>query len=251
MWVWQIVQWGIRTMLVGVLLSAAILAESATVAVMCWIAAALAIVGFGADVMAGKRRLERERNSWIEEWSRLMQLRRHDWMNDIQVLYGYVKLNRKDYILGCMEKINAKLHEESALGKLGSPSLELTILSFKTESPQLEMNFYIDREVDLNGHPALAAVCDRIIGTVLRCFGEASAKSDAGMKAHLEILWKSLDGGMEITFVYEGNLPMDKPDAMLASDLKPWNGTVVSRTDEEEKEMEVTVSLPFTTLREG
>ncbi len=47
---------------------------------------------------------------------------RHDWMNDTQILFGYIQLKKFDNLQPYMEKIKMTMQQESNLSKLGIPS---------------------------------------------------------------------------------------------------------------------------------
>src|SRR5690606_23387294 len=71
---------------------------------------------------------------------------RHDWMNDLQVLYGYIRLQKQDKMLECMGKIREKMIVESNIAKLGNPALISFIQSFRTITNSLLL------EVDIKGN---------------------------------------------------------------------------------------------------
>ena len=50
---------------------------------------------------------------------------RHDWMNELQILYGYIQLGKLDKTVGSVERIKDRMATESRISKLGIPSLVL------------------------------------------------------------------------------------------------------------------------------
>ncbi|EGG34140.1 Spo0B domain-containing protein [Paenibacillus sp. HGF5] len=48
---------------------------------------------------------------------------RHDWMNELQILYGYIQLGKLDKTVGSVERIKDRMATESRISKLGIPSL--------------------------------------------------------------------------------------------------------------------------------
>ncbi len=75
---------------------------------------------------------------------------RHDWMNDLQVLFGYAKMQKIDRLLEYMEKVKDKMTAESGIAKLGVPALVYYLQSFRTLTNMVELNVIIDGPIHLN-----------------------------------------------------------------------------------------------------
>lgn len=84
---------------------------------------------------------------------RTLNHHRHDWMNDLQILYGYVQLGKIDKAVQCVDRIKERMALESKIAKLGVPSLIFYLQSFRTLNSNLEL------VVDVQDHVQLA---DRI-----------------------------------------------------------------------------------------
>lgn len=80
---------------------------------------------------------------------RLFNHYRHDWMNNIQVIMGYIQLKKVDKLSDLMEKIKEKVRVESCVSKLGLPSLIVYLLSFQAEVKELELQIRIEEEIHL------------------------------------------------------------------------------------------------------
>lgn len=88
-----------------------------------------------------------------EQYLRMISLLnhyRHDWMNEIQLLFGYIKLKKYDKLDGLMEKIKVKVQRESLLSKLGAPRLIVYLFSFQSEVKDLPLEIHIEQEIHLN-----------------------------------------------------------------------------------------------------
>ncbi|MFD2116466.1 Spo0B domain-containing protein [Paenibacillus yanchengensis] len=70
---------------------------------------------------------------------------RHDWMNELQVLYGYASLKRYEQGLEYMSQTKDKLMIESQIAKLGSPLLISYLYSFRT------LQGYVVLDMDIEG----------------------------------------------------------------------------------------------------
>lgn len=75
---------------------------------------------------------------------------RHDWMNEIQLLFGYVKLKKYDKLDGLMEKIKIKVQRESLISKLGVPELIVYLFSFQSIVKDLLLEVEMEQEIRLN-----------------------------------------------------------------------------------------------------
>ncbi|MDP4095653.1 Spo0B domain-containing protein [Paenibacillus sp. P96] len=90
----------------------------------------LAVWG-GAAAIAGveitRRNAEKEntaiRRTLEEAANAALNHHRHDWMNDLQVLYGYIRMGKYDKSAECVERIKERAAQDSKLSKLGIPAL--------------------------------------------------------------------------------------------------------------------------------
>ncbi|CAM3084545.1 Spo0B domain-containing protein [Paenibacillus sediminis] len=74
---------------------------------------------------------------------------RHDWMNELQILYGYIKLGKVDKLAGCVERIKEQMTVESKISKLGIPSLVFYLQSFRASGSTLQLDIRMDDDLDL------------------------------------------------------------------------------------------------------
>lgn len=73
-----------------------------------------------------------------------IQLKRHDWMNDLQMIYGYMQLRKFDKVIPYLEILKQKLQQESSIGQLGFPRLELFLLIHLAKSRSFEIELEIE-----------------------------------------------------------------------------------------------------------
>lgn len=71
---------------------------------------------------------------------------RHDWMNDLQVLYGYIRMGKLERAVASVERVRDKMAVESKISRLGIPALVSYLQSFRTHSHSLVL------EVDVEDH---------------------------------------------------------------------------------------------------
>jgi len=138
----------------------------AHLAFVVWVAAA-ALLWMLAD--RKERDIAHGRALRTVQWTAIRTLNhhRHDWMNDLQVLYGYIRMNKPDKSAECVEKIRQRMNEESRIAKLGVPSLILYAQSFGTTPGPIALRFELPDELNLAELPfdaekAAAALIDVI-----------------------------------------------------------------------------------------
>lgn len=74
---------------------------------------------------------------------------RHDWMNDLQVLYGYIRMGKHERSVQYVERIKERVLEESRVAKLGVPSLVFYLQSFRTCSGDLQLSVHVEDQLQL------------------------------------------------------------------------------------------------------
>ncbi len=125
------------------------------------------------SVNAMKKQAEAERRTIIQSMEKTaiasLNHHRHDWMNDLQVLYGYLRLGKLDKSLQCVERIKERVTEESRISRLGIPSLVFYLQSFRASGIALELHVEIEDELQLSalvspedGESLTGAIADAI-----------------------------------------------------------------------------------------
>lgn len=129
---------------------------------------------------------------------------RHDWLNDLQVLFGYVQLNKAEKLKEYVEELSDKLYRESLVSKLGIPELVAYLLLFRSRSRKLELHVRPEREITLSGFAEGHAAARRIIG-ILEAY-EQAAEPGPAYAGILNITMDLLGNdelGYELTVQYE------------------------------------------------
>lgn len=75
---------------------------------------------------------------------------RHDWMNDLQLIYGYMKLGKYDKLGICVERIKEHMALESKISRLGIPSLVFFLQSFREVNRSIDLRIEIRDELQLD-----------------------------------------------------------------------------------------------------
>ncbi|REE69488.1 sensor kinase SpoOB-type protein [Paenibacillus taihuensis] len=101
---------------------------------------------------------------------RTLNHHRHDWMNDLQVIYGYIRMNKTDRTVQYVEQIRERMMTESKIAKLGIPSLVLFIQSFRTLTHSLVIDWDIDGELNLADLNVDGEACAKTIIEVINAY---------------------------------------------------------------------------------
>lgn len=98
-----------------------------------------------------EKELRRQERVLQQTAIRTLNHHRHDWMNDLQVLYGYIQLNKPDKSVQCVERIKERIALDSRIAKLGIPSLVFYLQSFRTIGGSLELEIEVEEGFQLEG----------------------------------------------------------------------------------------------------
>lgn len=75
---------------------------------------------------------------------------RHDWMNDLQILYGYIQLGKYDKLAGCVERIKERMADEGKIARLGVPSLVFYLQSFREMNGSIQLEICVQENLHLD-----------------------------------------------------------------------------------------------------
>ncbi|MFI2858108.1 Spo0B domain-containing protein [Paenibacillus sp. JSM ZJ436] len=75
---------------------------------------------------------------------------RHDWMNELQIMYGYIQLGKHDKSVQCVERIKERMLQESKVSKLGIPSLVFYFQAYRTFNVPLQLEIEVVDQLHLN-----------------------------------------------------------------------------------------------------
>ena len=114
-----------------------------------WIAGV--IVTFALAIHKGNEQEQRAMVQGVEQTAiKTLNHHRHDWMNDLQILYGYIQLNKIDKSKEYVERIKEKMTIESKISKLGVPPLIFYLQSFRTTGSNLILEIEIAENLSLS-----------------------------------------------------------------------------------------------------
>jgi len=136
-----------------------------------WPLALFVLWTLGAATLSGimTRRQWRERSARMLSHAQLSAIRtlshhRHDWMNDLQIMYGYLRLNKPDRAAEIVDRIRARMENDSRISGLGHAELSMFLLSHRTMSDQMRLEVKVADGVSLERLPLDA---DKLAGSLI------------------------------------------------------------------------------------
>src|SRR5690606_38898242 len=153
---------------------------------------------------------------------------RHDWMNDSQVLYGYLKLKKYDKMHEFMETIKEKTNRESGISRLGNRSLILYLNLFRVRHRSTRLEVELDDRKPFASLPLdHEEVASLIINIVDAIVTTAGMLEDCGLYQLCLSLMTS-DGGLTLRFEYTGGFELSEMPVKLQEALQPTRDGLVA-----------------------
>ncbi|WP_025682920.1 Spo0B domain-containing protein [Paenibacillus maysiensis] len=154
---------------------------------------------------------------------------RHDWMNDLQVLYGYIRMNKHDKSAAYVETIKGRVAEDSKISKLGIPSLVFYLQSFRVNAGNLQLSVQVEEHLKLDAVMSPEdgeSLASAVIGTV-RAYQYGGGRSSWGEVRRLTLYFGMDENDVIVRF--EGS---DVPaDLNLLKQVRSGHGSERIRTE--------------------
>jgi stage 0 sporulation protein B (sporulation initiation phosphotransferase) len=170
---------------------------------------------------------------------------RHDWMNDIQLLFGYISLKKYDKLDGCMDKIRTKALEESCIAKLGIPSLVASFISFRLYYHALTLELEMEQDINLASLPIEHENVSQFVQRTIQLFNAQAEPLDDRSNG-LSVQFELESDALLFDLVYQGGYQ----EKALQQGIKAMMNSVTARFATIEEEYTVnkavlTIRLPF------
>lgn len=154
-----------------------------------------------------RKRRQRAECSLATSALELMNHQRHDWMNDLQLMYGYVRLKKFDKLPECVETIKERMAEESRIAKLGVPELVMFLMQQRLSGSLMPLHIAIPEPVELNRMDLsidTRKLAESVMASV-QAFHFAAKVQNGGINP-LSVEFAKEDGRLVIHYQYEGSL---------------------------------------------
>jgi stage 0 sporulation protein B (sporulation initiation phosphotransferase) len=79
-----------------------------------------------------------------EEFVQYLKHYRHDWLNDIQVIHGYLSLGKIDDVKRVLDQVIMKSHDESKVSQLGDFELSYFLLTYNWSQDRVTLAIEIE-----------------------------------------------------------------------------------------------------------
>lgn len=209
--------------------------------------AALAAVAAGGAWYAGASVLNERKTREQESILRLLTHYRHDWMNELQVLFGYTRLKKYDILPEYMDKIRTSALQDSLICKLGSPALAVYLMELRVSGGQCRVEVELETEMDLQ-RLAMSekAVFQLIQGVSERLIRHAAPSQ--GEPAVLSLGFDEEDAGIVVDFVFQGEADWTSLRSVMPAFLRKYKDKLSIREEEYgEDRAVIALALPFPT----
>ncbi|WP_051318200.1 Spo0B domain-containing protein [Cohnella thermotolerans] len=169
-----------------------------------WTAAAAVLVVV-AELRSERRRyarlLELMQHSAVETLSH----HRHDWMNELQILYGYLRLGKPDKAIAVVERIRGRMEQDSRISHLGEPKLAAFLLSFRTTCDTMRLEVEVEdgfnvKGMGLDGERLTSAVIGLVNVVRFRLAAQGEEENVLWLRFHSE------EGEARLDMAYAGKV---------------------------------------------
>ncbi|WP_231572563.1 Spo0B domain-containing protein [Halobacillus sp. BBL2006] len=94
----------------------------------------------------------------------LLRHKRHDWMNQIQLIQGYASLGKQERLMDQIEELITESEYERKLLNSNAVQFPLWLLSFNWNHEQFRLKYVVKDELDLSRHDEkLTALAKRML----------------------------------------------------------------------------------------
>lgn len=138
-----------------------------------------------------------------KHWNTLEVLRhaRHDWLNRIQLIKGYIALNKVDRVREILDEIIADAHQESKLSNMNIPGFASLLLVYNWENHRIFLEYEV---LDENFGKGLT-VDDQFLTEWTKNFLDVLGTSvDEDAENYLSITIEPEDQGIRFFFDFRG-----------------------------------------------
>ncbi|WP_173916016.1 Spo0B domain-containing protein [Halobacillus sp. Marseille-Q1614] len=94
-----------------------------------------------------------------QEVVHLLRHKRHDWMNQMQLIQGYVAMGKMDRLQHQVNQVITEAEEERKLLNTSAYEFSLWLLTFNWEYERFRITYWVNTEVDLSRHDRKLLAC--------------------------------------------------------------------------------------------
>ncbi len=115
-----------------------------------WLAAVFLLL-YRQEKQRRVKEIEETKQSMQTFFLEVLSHQRHDWMNDLQLIYGYARMGKPERVEEIVTRVSEEMHKESRIAKLGLPELVFYLMTFKAENRDVALHIQVDSELRYGG----------------------------------------------------------------------------------------------------
>lgn len=128
---------------------------------------------------------------------------RHNWLNDLQLLFGYTQLKKYDRLESFIEKLKERLENERMMSRIPIPSLAIDLLYFLHQHHKFELTINMMQDHPLYSIPHYREKLRKVMLDTLYMYDRlavmpADGHNDLSVDAQID------HAGMAFHFAYTG-----------------------------------------------
>ncbi|MEW4371415.1 Spo0B domain-containing protein [Paenibacillus kandeliae] len=159
---------------------------------------------------------------------------RHDWMNDLQLLYGYIQMGNRERLIENIERIKEQMVAESRVAKLGIPKLVFYLQTFKAVERDMQLELEIEDGISLAARltPQQCEELTRVMQQTISAYAQYGGSS-WGECPTLLIMIRSEEQELECIFEPDEHYPDTEGLWLDVQASVQSTGIAVSRLEED------------------
>lgn len=190
-----------------------------------------------------------QRNALMKNEQLLLQMMgrmRHDLLNDLQILFGYIQLKKYDNLQASMEKIRGRMLQDSNLFKLGIPTLVIYLLSARCNINEFELDFDLEEEVNLADLPLNSEWIVTLMKEMVHLFQQTVVEGEQSESVNvLSIQFVPEEEALLLDFVFRGTYDRNLLEQEMEHIMTKQGERAAAELALAECEAAVTLKLPF------
>lgn len=166
----------------------------------------------------------------------ILNQHRHNWLNDLQLIFGYIKLKKYDRLDSYMERLKDKLDDEGAISRIANPTLALELMFFKHSTTLFALKVVMEQGFQL---PASSGFVDNIRETLLATLHIFKEHAHILNDKENELIVTICDDseGVLLVFEYSGGYDLEQFELAFAKASATWReqGNKIQWTSDAER----------------
>lgn len=140
-----------------------------------------------------------------ELWLQVLNRQRHDWLNHVQVIWGYLRLGRPEEGEQYLKRVTELSLQESMVARINCPRLSVYFLTFNAIHQDLHLDVEVCNAVDLSALAIDAAELFQMVTDLISSL-QAHLVQEEFETASLLVSLSSDEQGIQFRFDLAGRL---------------------------------------------